>query len=314
MPPPRLSIVLPTLNGEDELELLLPALARQEVPGGFEILAIDSESDDRTVALLEAAGAEVERIRRSEFRHGATRNRCAARARGEILVFLSQDVVPQGDDYLARLAAAFDDPQVAGACARVLPNEGDDLLTARTVLDLPEAGEEPWVRELSGDRLWNLEARERGDRLRFNNVASAIRTAVFREIPFPDTSFGEDFAWAARALTHGWRIAFVPEAVARHAHRYDLRKAYARYYIDARFHEQVHGWRLRPHVASVLKGFLYELLRDVAFVARHGGPGRLTALLRAPGLRGAQVLGQYLGGRGGDGPRIWLGSPEAPTG
>ena len=311
-PPPRISIVLPTLNGEDELQELLPALRRQEVEGGFELLAVDSESEDRTVELLEAFGASVERIPRSTFQHGATRNRCAARARGEVLVFLSQDVVPEGSDFLATLAGAFGDPQVAGVCARVLPHEDDDPLTARTVLELPEAGEEPWVRGLDGDRVWDLAPRERGRRLRFNNVASAIRTSVFREIPFPPTAFGEDFAWAARALTHGWKIAFEPRAVARHAHSYTLAKAYARYEVDARFHHQVHGWRLRPSLWSVARGVGYEVWRDLRYLASHRGPGRLAALLRSPLLRAVQAAGQYAGGRGGGRggpePRIWLGS------
>ena len=46
----------------------------------------------------------------------------------------------------------FDDPRVAGSYSRVLPAPGDDALAARTVLDLPEASEEPWVRDLDDDR------------------------------------------------------------------------------------------------------------------------------------------------------------------
>src|SRR6185436_8120242 len=161
--PLRVTICLPTWNGERDLARLLPALARQQVDGGFEIVAIDSSSTDRSRELLEQAGVRMQRIEQREFGHGVTRNRLAGMARGEILVFLSQDALPEGERFLATLAAAFDDPRTAGACARILPHEDDDPLTARTVLDAPEAGAEARVFEGKG-----VDAC-------FNDVAAAIR-------------------------------------------------------------------------------------------------------------------------------------------
>src|SRR6185295_15312208 len=126
--------VLPTWNGARDLARLLPALARQELAGGFEVRAVDSGSTDGTVGLLEKAGAHLLRIEHADFRHGATRNLATRAALGEFLVFLSQDAVPRDADFLAALTSAFEDPQVAGAHARILPHADDDPLTARTVL------------------------------------------------------------------------------------------------------------------------------------------------------------------------------------
>jgi GT2 family glycosyltransferase len=306
---PRASIVLPTYNGEHELEQLLPALAAQRLRGGFEILAVDSSSRDASVSLLREFDADVEIIDTADFRHGRTRNLCAERARGECLVFLSQDVIPQGPDYLEKLLEPFEDERVAGSYARVMPLKGSDLLSARTVLDLPESSEQPVVRDLDGVAgLWELEPSERAEYLRFNNVASAIRRSVFRELPFPDVAFGEDFAWAARALTAGWRIAYTPEAVVEHAHRYGPRTAFKRYRVDALFHREAHGWLLRPSLASVLRGWLYELRADVRAAAADGWLGHVPDLLRAPALRAGQVLGQYAGSRG------WRGGSRSQAG
>jgi len=297
--PPKCSIILPTWNGERELARLLPALERQELAGGYELLAVDSDSSDGTRELLGRAGARVTRIERAGFRHGATRNLCAADARGELLVFLSQDVLPADERFLAELAAAFDDPRVAGATARILPHPDDDPLTARTVLDRPEASAEPFARDLdaTGGR-WELAPEERALWLRFNNVASAIRTAVFRTIPFPDVDFGEDLAWAARALTAGHRIRFAPRAVAFHAHAYTPAQAFRRYRVDAAFHREVHGCRVRPSAWSVVRGILHEVGRDWRYLRESGAKGKVRHMLRSPGLRGAQVIGQYIGSRG----------------
>jgi len=273
---PRVSIVLPTWNGERDLARLLPALAAQQFPGGFEIRAVDSGSTDGTCALLERAGATVRRIPHAEFRHGRTRNLAAEDARGEILVFLSQDATPRDPAFLSALVSAFDDPAIAAACARILPHPDDDPLTARTVLSLPEAREEAGPASI-------------------NDVASAIRAAVFREMPFPDVTFGEDVAWSARALSAGLKIRFEPRAVVLHSHRYSPARVYERYRIDAAFRRQQFGERIRPSLFSVARGIAFELREDLRYVARHGGAGHL---LRAPFLRAAQVLGQYAGSRG----------------
>ncbi len=268
MDAPRVSIVLPTWNGERDLARLLPALARQDLRGGFEIRAIDSGSTDGTVELLQIAGARLLQIDHADFRHGATRTLAARDARGEFLVFLSQDALPRDTDFLAALTSAFEDPKVAGAYAAILPHPDDDPLTARTVLAAPTDA--------------------------FNDVASAIRTAVFREIPFPDVAFGEDIAWAREAQRAGWQIRREPRAVVLHSHRYSPSRAFARYKADAAFQRELTGRRIRPSLWSVARGIGYEVREDLRYVASHGGA---LHLLRSPFLRAAQVLGQYAGSR-----------------
>ncbi|MFN0006305.1 MAG: glycosyltransferase family 2 protein [Planctomycetota bacterium] len=300
MSSPRLSIVLPTWQGERDLERLLPALAAQEIAGsppgeGFEVLAVDSSSTDRSRALLERAGARVERIEKSAFRHGATRNQAARAARGEFLVFLSQDALPRDKGFLAALVAPFVDPRMGGVYARILPHEDDDPLTARTVLSAPEASAEGETREIgTGSTLAALDDSARARLCGFNDVASAIRRSAFEAIPFPDVEFGEDVAWAARALEAGWKIRFEPRAVVYHSHRYSPSRAYRRYRVDADFHRRQFQRRLRPNLASVARGVAYEVREDWRHVARHGG---FAHLLRSPFLRAAQVLGQYAGSR-----------------
>lgn len=294
---PRVSILLPTLNAERNLARLLPALACQRVEGGSELVCVDSDSDDCTRQLLRAAGARVVRIERSEFRHGATRNRLASLARGELLVFLSQDAEPAGEDCLERLLAPFSDRRVAGVGARVLPRPGDDPLTMRSALGAPEAGERAEVRALpAGQRLVDLAPAERSRLARFNDVASAIRAEVLRAIPFPDVPFGEDSAWAARALEAGWALAFAADATVHHAHRYTPAQAFERYRVDAAFQRREHGLAVRPDLVSLVRGVAFELREDARFVRARG----LGAhhLVRAPALRAAQVLGQYFGTRG----------------
>ena len=299
MSAPAVSILIPTLNAEPDLERLLPALELQAYSGRVERVAVDSSSRDATVRRLEAAAFRVEIIDRSCFGHGRTRNQLASLAKGELLVFLSQDAVPDGPEFLEALVAPFADEAIAGVMARVLPHEDDDILTQRTVLAAPEASTEPW--EHRGDQ--GAEARrllspaESAERLRFNNVASAIRASVLREHPFPDVPFGEDVAWAARVLDAGYALRFEPAATVRHAHRYGPSSAYRRYRTDAEFQSEMFGLQARPTLRSVARGVLYECREDLRFARRSRGLRGLGDCIRSPFLRSAQVLGQYMGGR-----------------
>jgi len=294
---PKISVLLPVYNGRRHLERLLPRLEAQVVEGGFELLATDSSSTDGSAELLREHGVSVETIPQPEFRHGRTRNELAARAQGEFLVFLSQDAIPEGPDFLAKLTAAFEDERVAGAYGRILPPPEQDPLTARTVLHQPEASGESETRDLDeGGPVWEMAPAERARCLHFNNVASAIRASVFNELSFPDVPFGEDFAWAARALSAGHRVRFVPSAVVHHAHRYSASSAFERNRIDASFHRQIHDYRVRPNLISVVRGLLWEVREDWRFLSDRGQ--RWPWMLWSPGLRAGQILGQYWGSRG----------------
>ncbi len=303
MTAPLVSVVLPTYQGRADLDRLLPALGRQTLWPRAELVSIDSSSTDGTLAALEAFGASVTRIEQRDFGHGRTRNQAVERSRGTYVVFLSQDSIPRDDDFLERLVEPLADATLGGVSARVLPEPDCDLLTARTVLDLPEAGDQPrrWqIAPRAG--LWQFSGPERARLLRFNNVASAARREVLLRYPFPELEFGEDFAFASRVLTAGFSLGFEPSAVALHGHRYGPRAAFARYRTDARFHAQAHGWRLRPSLASALRGLAFELRQDLAFARGSDGflQGRGTAskfrdLFRAPVLRAAQIAGQWRG-------------------
>ncbi len=307
-----MAVLLPTLNAEPDLDRLLPALHGQALGGEAladfaELLAVDSSSQDRTVERLTEAGFRVESIDRADFGHGRTRNRLAELSSAEFLVFLSQDATPTSDAFLEAMLKPFDDPTIGGVIARVLPNPDDDPLTARTVLSAPEASDEPITRRWSNPEAYSsMSGAERAELLRFNNVASCVRREVLDAIPFPEVPFGEDFAWAARAMAAGWGIHFEPEAAVYHAHSYGPSAALRRYRTDAVFHRQFHGTRVRPNLFTVVKGSLYEIKEDLkhlgGLVGKKGlrARGVLRALFVSPALRVAQTYGQYLGsvGRG----------------
>jgi rhamnosyltransferase len=80
-----ISVVIPVKNGGKWLNDTLPAILNQIVAGEFEIIAVDSGSDDNSLSIIEKYPVELIKIPASEFNHGLTRNLGVQRAKGNIL-------------------------------------------------------------------------------------------------------------------------------------------------------------------------------------------------------------------------------------
>lgn len=89
---PTVSIVIPALNEEKPLEDLLECLKKQSMKD-FEVIVADAGSEDGTRGVAEKYGARVV----EGGLPGVGRNRGAARASGEYLLFLDADVQIGGD-------------------------------------------------------------------------------------------------------------------------------------------------------------------------------------------------------------------------
>ena len=86
-----LSVIVPTLNAEHHLRRTLPGLAEAAIAGAVGQLVIaDGGSNDATLAIAEAAGADVVRSERGRGRQLAAG---AGAARGDWLLFVHADTV-----------------------------------------------------------------------------------------------------------------------------------------------------------------------------------------------------------------------------
>lgn len=220
---PELSIILLTRDAGPLFAEVLAALFACDGIEHAEVLVIDSGSRDGTAERAAARpGVALHAIAPQEFGHGRTRNLGARLARAPVLVFLVQDAVPAGRDFLARLTAPLADPAVAAVYARqVARAEADPVERAFLETVYPEA---PAVRSASPGA-----ARLGIQDLFFSNVASAIRRAVWEAIPFDEALImSEDQQWAKAALRAGWRIVYEPAAVVRHSHGYSLARLFQR--------------------------------------------------------------------------------------
>ncbi len=292
MPDPAVSILLLTLNGGQALVDTLAAIQQQTLsePGrddlSFEVVAIDSGSTDGSLAALQRYRLRLHQIPAEEFGHGRTRNQAARLARGEWLVYLSQDATPAHDRWLLNLTRHLREPQVAAAFGRQLPPRQvgpietfflEQTYPARAFRHQP-TGLAPGATPIR--------------RIFFSNVNAAIKKAVWAECPFPeDLVMSEDQAFARAALAAGYGLVYDPEAAVVHGHRYTLAQLFRRNFdsgyslrgiagdgwadvarlgVQYIWSEQVYLAR-RGQWAWMPYALMYELVKSAGFAAGRSG-------------------------------------------
>lgn len=207
---PVLSVVMPTFNRRARVLRALDALADQDVDVAYEIVVVSDGSTDGTDEALADLdlGVAVVADRQDNAGPSAARNRAVELARGEILVFIDDDIIADRGLLAAHLAAQRDSTAGVVVTGPMLTPHDHEM--------------SPWVR-WEQDRL----ERQYGDlaagtyeatgRLFYTGNASVPRSFVVGAGGF-DTRFrrAEDLELGLRMMENGATFRFVPEARGYH--------------------------------------------------------------------------------------------------
>lgn len=225
----NLSVLIPSLNSVATLRELLASLSRQTfLP--LEILVLDSESSDGTAQAASDFVCRVFSVPQRTFDHGGSRQWLAERALGDILVYLTQDVVLENLQALEELVHPFSDSSVGAVCGRQLPKYDANPLAAHARLfnyptescvkskaDIPRLGiKVPFV----------------------SNSFTAYRKSILFEVGgFPSrVVLSEDMYVAAKMILAGYSVAYAGQAEVRHSHNYTFWQEFQRYFDIGSFH------------------------------------------------------------------------------
>lgn len=258
------SVVIPVKNGGADLIRCLDAIRAQRTSEEVEIVVVDSGSSDGSVTAARVRSAIVREIAPYEFSHGASRNIGARLARGEVLVFISQDAYPVDERWLATITAPLrHDAEVAGVYGRQLPH--------------PEAtppelyflnflyGQEPRRQQVQGVAELSMET------TLFSNVNAAMPRNIWERFPFvEDIIMSEDQEWSRRVLLEGYEIVYEPRAAVRHSHNYTVGAAFRRFFDSGASSDRAYMAGER-HSSRVLKRAAIAYARgELAWLWRTG--------------------------------------------
>jgi rhamnosyltransferase len=219
---PDFSIVIPTKNAVGIIDGLIESILSQDFPYPFEIIFLLTESVDGTENYLKKipfACKKIVHIPESEFNHSSTRMKGAELAEGRFIIFFTEDILPQGKDFLVQLIRPVLEqniPAVYGTY-QTDPVRNDPVmayLNNNWHQNFPEitlpANRSEWE---------NLTPLERRKRCNFDNCASCIKKELILKLRLPDVPYGEDMFFAKKLILNGHSIALSKKARFIHWHK-----------------------------------------------------------------------------------------------
>ena len=214
------SIVIPTHNRRDAVVRALRALGTQTYPReATEVIVVaDGCSDDTVPAAAALSPLPVRIIEQSAGGPAAARNRGAAHARGDLLIFLDDDIEVAPGFVAAHVEAHAEGNLVA---IGYLPA---DVQGRRDFFGVTLRG---WWERMF-ERM-----RDPGHRFAYSDLLSgnfSLRPDLFHRVGGFDESFGchEDYELGFRLIEGGARFRFVPAAAGNHHEHTDLQRALRR--------------------------------------------------------------------------------------
>ena len=244
-----LDVVIPTYNGLHEVKPVIEALRRQRLGSEMQIFCVDSSSSDGTADWLrDQRDVALTVIPKADFQHGRTRNLGASLGRAPHIAMLTQDAVPVNSAWAGDIVRMFDHyPRAAGLMGRHLPYPQHPkfvrdeiiavfqnllrhplLLTKDTRPDLWEKQDQGWRQLLHF----------------YSDNNSAMRRAVWNEIPYPEIDYGEDQVWAWQIINAGHGKLYAPSVMVYHSHDYDPGQTFERSKTEGAFFYTQFGYRL----------------------------------------------------------------------
>ena len=116
----RVSVIIPALNEEKNIEATLCSIKAQDYTGEVELIVADGKSTDKTTSIAKKYGAKV--IVEPTRTIAAGRQAGARIAHGDLLLYTDADTLvdPQ---WIRRMVDAFQDPQVGVAYGVIQPRD-----------------------------------------------------------------------------------------------------------------------------------------------------------------------------------------------
>ena len=273
----RFSIVIPTRDRPGRLASCLEAVARLAFPRRrFETIVVDDDGrrsvDPGVSRAAERSGARI--VRQDHAGPGAARNRGAAEARGELLVFLDDDCAPVPDwlDALDRARAANPGCGVGGRTVNAL--SGNVYSSASQAL----------IDYLYG--YYNTGSRPIP---LFTTSNLALPRAEFERLGGFDRRFtragGEDRELCLRWVRAGGRLVYAPDATVLHSHRLAAHSFLRQHFTYGRGASQFH--RLRGSAPIPEPASFYRDLILFPWRQHLGSRIRMSALLALSQLANA---------------------------
>lgn len=278
-------VIIPTYKTDGKFEQLLAMLKRQTYPV-HKIIIMNTEQGYWKKEYEEDERLEVHHLTKAEFDHGKTRGQAVDYSEADIIVFMTDDSVPEDERLIEQLAAGFElADNVAEVYARQLPTEDCRVIERYTrSFNYPDENQVKTLKDL--DRL--------GIKTYFaSNVCCAYDRKIYKKLGgfITKTIFNEDMIFAAGAIQAGYAVVYAAGARVVHSHNLSGREQFKRNF-DLAVSQADHP-EIFEGIKSESEGM--RLVKNTASYLKKSGNGRFIPLLIWQS--GCKYLGYRMGKR-----------------
>lgn len=227
-----IDIICPLYNAEKYLENLHKSFLKQKNVNLNNIRYVLTKGKDNTeqiLKILEKCTYKI--IEPTEFSHSLTREKEAFESKADVVVFVTQDVIIEREDWLYNLTKDIIEEKCEAAFSR-------QLCTNNTI--------EKYTREKNYPKESYIVTKNDLEKLGlrtffFSDASSAIKRDVFVELKGYDSKnlpINEDMYIAYKLITNGYKIKYCADSEVVHSHKFTLKQIYDRYYDTGKFFRQ----------------------------------------------------------------------------
>lgn len=268
---PFVTVFIPTYFGEQYLDDLLKQVFSQKVDFPYEVLIYDTSSKDKTPKIISRFAAMHDNLRyktltKAEYGHGKARRDAAFDAKGDIVVYLSQDAIPAHDRWLYEMVKPFElNEKIVGVLGKQDPRpHAFPLLKYEVRAVFGNFGSDCGTALFYKDDF--VTSQSQYDFLSFySDVNSAARRAILTgEIPYKSVAYAEDQLFGRDIINAGYIKAYAPRGNVIHTNDIRLRD------YKARMFDETFGLRgvgipvAVPRIRTVVKMIVRGVVKDWA--------------------------------------------------
>lgn len=224
-------IICPVYNGESCILELDKSIKKQKNVKINSIKYALTESKDNTEKLLKENNIDYIKIKKEEFSHSKTRETIAKTCNADIIVFITQDIIIERDDWLYNLTSPIANGECSASYSRqISKSKGIEKYTREK--NYPETSYITSKKDLEKKGLRTFF---------FSDASSAISNEVFKKLNYydnKDLSISEDMYIAYKLIMNDYKIKYVADSVIIHSHNFKFKELYKRYYDTGIFFKE----------------------------------------------------------------------------
>ena len=227
----KIDVICPLYNAENYLISLNNSLMMQKNVNISSINYILTESKDSTEKLLKENNIKYTKIKKEDFSHSLTREETAMKCKGDVLVFITQDIVIEDELWLNKLVKNIGKNDIVAAYSRQV-SKYNNIEKYTREFNYPN-----YSFVVSKDDI-----KEKGLKtFFFSDAACAIKTSVYKKIKGYDGKnlpISEDMYIAYKIIMNGYKISYEADSIIYHSHKFTLKEIYDRYKLTGKFFKE----------------------------------------------------------------------------